>query len=62
MDMERAASSIFIKTPGYGTRCSTVLLVGVDGKVLFAERNAQTGDTVTMRFELTFPRRQVLNV
>jgi uncharacterized protein with NRDE domain len=62
IEMERAASSIFIKTPGYGTRCSTVLLVGADGKVLFTERNAQTGDTVAKRFELTVPRRQELDV
>lgn len=62
LEMERAASSIFIRTPGYGTRCSTVLLVGADGKVLFVERNAQTRDTVTKRFELTVPRRQELDV
>jgi uncharacterized protein with NRDE domain len=29
---EKALSPIFIKTPGYGTRCSTVLFFGVDGE------------------------------
>jgi len=37
LEMERAASSIFIRTPGYGTRCSTVLLVDAEGQVIFQE-------------------------
>lgn len=52
IEMERAASSIFIRTPGYGTRCSTVVLVGKDGKVYFEERNAQTEGQVTKEFLL----------
>lgn len=35
---ERVLSSIFIKSPGYGTRSSTVLLVDKDNQVTFAER------------------------
>lgn len=35
---ERALSSMFIKSPGYGTRCSTVILVDNDNQVFFAER------------------------
>ncbi|HET7232508.1 MAG TPA: NRDE family protein [Longimicrobium sp.] len=37
-ERERALSSAFIATPEYGTRCSTVLLVGHDGEVSFTER------------------------
>lgn len=37
-DMERAMSSIFIKTPEYGTYSSTVLLVDYEGKCSFEER------------------------
>lgn len=35
---ERALSAMFIKSPGYGTRCSTVLLVDRDNNFNFTER------------------------
>jgi uncharacterized protein with NRDE domain len=35
---ERVLSSIFIKSPEYGTRSSTVLLVDKDNQVTFVER------------------------
>jgi len=35
---EQLLSPIFISMPGYGTRCSTVLLVDRDGRVTFRER------------------------
>ncbi|HWA34617.1 MAG TPA: NRDE family protein [Cyclobacteriaceae bacterium] len=38
LERERALSSMFIKSPGYGSRCSTVLLVDRAGHVTFAER------------------------
>ncbi len=38
LERERALSSMFIKTPGYGTRCSTVVLVDKFNHVLFSER------------------------
>jgi uncharacterized protein with NRDE domain len=37
-ELERALSSAFIATPEYGTRSSTVLLVGRDGEVRMTER------------------------
>lgn len=42
-ERERALSSAFIVTPEYGTRSSTVLLVGRDGEVRMTERT--TGGT-----------------
>lgn len=42
-DLERALSSIFIKTEGYGTYCSTVLLVDNEGSCSFEERTYHTG-------------------
>jgi uncharacterized protein with NRDE domain len=36
-EWERLLSPIFIAAPGYGTRCSTILMVGHDGEVLFEE-------------------------
>ncbi|HQV53137.1 MAG: NRDE family protein [Flavobacteriales bacterium] len=38
LEWERSLSSIFIATNGYGTRCSTVLLVDLHGTVTFEER------------------------
>jgi uncharacterized protein with NRDE domain len=46
LDMERAVSSIFIDTPGYGTRCSTVLLVNGLGRAHFEERSWPSGTSV----------------
>jgi uncharacterized protein with NRDE domain len=37
-DAEKALSAVLIKTPGYGTRCSTVLSFSPDGKWSFEER------------------------
>ncbi|HEX8362001.1 MAG TPA: NRDE family protein [Longimicrobium sp.] len=41
VEWERALSSLFIALPDYGTRASTVLLVGRDGTVSFAERTVR---------------------
>jgi len=38
-ERERQLSSAFIRLPGYGTRASSVVLIGRDGKGLFAERS-----------------------
>lgn len=38
LERERALSSMFIKTNGYGTRCSTVVLVKHSGETTFTER------------------------
>ncbi|CAA9313725.1 MAG: Uncharacterized NRDE family protein [uncultured Gemmatimonadetes bacterium] len=41
VEWERALSSLFIALPHYGTRASTVLLVGRDGRVRFTERTVR---------------------
>lgn len=38
LERERMLSSMFIKSPGYGTRCSTVVLVDKANNVQFSER------------------------
>ncbi len=38
LERERALSSMFIKTPNYGSRCSTVLLIDQQDHVQYAER------------------------
>ncbi|WP_342505741.1 NRDE family protein [Sporosarcina sp. FSL K6-2383] len=43
LDLERQLSPLFIKTTNYGTRCSTVVLVGHDGSITFVERTFSKG-------------------
>ncbi|HMJ71252.1 MAG TPA: NRDE family protein [Cyclobacteriaceae bacterium] len=54
-ERERALSSMFIKTPTYGSRCSTVVLVGQDNRVQFTERvyDLDTFEYTTSAFEFT---------
>ncbi|MBZ0205053.1 MAG: NRDE family protein [Flavobacteriales bacterium] len=52
LEMERAASSIFIHTPGYGTRCSTVVLVEKEGTVRFKERIFPEKGTIEEQFRI----------
>ena len=52
LELERAASSIFIPGAAYGTRCSTVLLVDAEGAVYFEERSWPGATRVVERFRL----------
>lgn len=56
LEKERMLSSMFIKSPEYGTRCSTVILVDNNNKVLFAERTYNTStfeyDTKYHKFKI----------
>jgi uncharacterized protein with NRDE domain len=38
IEKERMLSSMFIKSPGYGTRCSTIILIDQHDQVYFSER------------------------
>jgi uncharacterized protein with NRDE domain len=42
LERERALSSMFIKTDGYGSRCSTVILIDHKNRVMFSERSYDT--------------------
>ena len=44
IDLERMLSPLFIKTPEYGTRSSTVLLVDKQNHVTFVERTYLEGE------------------
>lgn len=44
-EMEKAVSSIFIKTEDYGSRCSTLLLIDKEGNIDFTERRYIPGST-----------------
>lgn len=43
LEMERQLSPLFIEMPNYGTRCSTILLVGHDQSITFVERTFLQG-------------------
>ena len=43
IELERVLSPIFVRTPVYGTRCSTVILVSREGEVSFVERTYTAG-------------------
>jgi uncharacterized protein with NRDE domain len=53
LEWERVLSPLFIKSPTYGTRCSTVLLIDRRGMVTFVERVFDGGSEprVTSRFD-----------
>jgi uncharacterized protein with NRDE domain len=55
LERERALSSMFIKTEGYGSRCSTVILIDRHNEVLFSERvyDFKTFQYTTQTFEFT---------
>jgi uncharacterized protein with NRDE domain len=53
-DWEQLLSSIHITAPGYGTRCSTVLLVDGQGRARIQERSFEAGGVADRRFEFQF--------
>lgn len=56
LEWERRLSAAFIVSPAYGTRCSTVVLIGRDGEVSFEERSfasdGRAGGAVRYAFTL----------
>ncbi len=53
-DVERMLSSRFIRSPGYGTRACTVLLIDAGGDVFFREDNFVDADHAGARIEERF--------
>lgn len=43
VEIEKKVSPVFIKSEGYGTRCSTILLIARNDKVTFRERRFKAG-------------------
>ena len=54
LEWERLLSAPFIVSDGYGTRCSTVVLSGSDGKVTVEERSHATNGDVTIRVRTAY--------
>ncbi|MEJ2367588.1 MAG: NRDE family protein [Acidobacteriota bacterium] len=44
-EWERKLAPLFVQTPEYGTRCSTLVLARKDGTIWFEERTWRPGDT-----------------
>lgn len=65
LEKERLLAPLFISGAGYGTRSSTVLIVGRDGTVSFTERTwhgaPDHGDTVSHRFHIKKRNHQLEN-
>jgi len=59
VEWERLLAPLFIVSPTYGTRCSTVALFGAGGNVMFAERtfspDGEERETRTFRFHIAPP-------
>jgi uncharacterized protein with NRDE domain len=53
-ELERLLSPPYIVSPGYGTRSSTVMLVGKDGEVVFVEKSWAPDGSETGRAEFRF--------
>ena len=60
-ERERALSASFIEGSAYGTRASTVVLVGSDGSVRFIERTFGPGGTLNSESEARFPVSDAFN-
>jgi uncharacterized protein with NRDE domain len=54
LERERALSSAFIDVPGYGTRASTVLRIGHDGRVRLTERSWRAGESLPAELRYEF--------
>jgi len=54
LEVERMLSPVFITSPAYGTRSSTVVLVDADKRVTFVERRFTPGRTVWEQNEFQF--------
>ena len=55
LEWERLLSAPFIVSERYGTRCSTVQLVGRDGEARFVERSFDASGATTGTVDVRFP-------
>jgi uncharacterized protein with NRDE domain len=54
LEMERMLSPLFISSPGYGTRSSTVILIDRTGGVAFIEKSYKNGAEESSEVEHSF--------
>jgi len=60
LEIERAVSPVFVSTPKYGTRSSTVILWDLNDKMIFIEKflNSINNEWITNRFDFNLMRTQ----
>ncbi len=56
LEWERLLSAAFIRSPDYGTRCSTLIKVGADGTASFDEQTWLPGGLAGERYRYRFKR------
>ena len=56
IERERLLSTAFIRLPGYGTRASQIVMIGHDGRTLFAERRFGAEGDLVGETRLVFSR------
>lgn len=61
IEMERMLSPLFIKSPKYGTRCSTVLIVDQNDHLYFLERTYNIDTNESFDQEFSFRTNQVMS-
>ena len=54
LEMERLLSSPFIISPGYGTRCSTIVAIHASGRAIFSETSYDPSGTAIRRHDWPF--------
>ena len=54
LEWEQALSSIFVSRPNYGTRCSTLFMIGADGQKSFLERRYNRAPQEWQQSEFTW--------
>jgi uncharacterized protein with NRDE domain len=54
LEWERLLSAPFIASDGYGTRCSTVVLIRNDGRVTVEERSHATDGSASIRVRMAY--------
>ncbi|GIU82487.1 MAG: NRDE family protein [Acidobacteria bacterium] len=62
IELEKLLSPIFVETPIYGTRCSTVILLKKSGKLTFIERNHQLKQEQKFTFMLDSSKSRSCNL
>jgi uncharacterized protein with NRDE domain len=61
LEWERRLSAAFIRSPEYGTRCSTVVLLGRDGKARLVERSFDPDGEATGEVDESFTLAAAVN-
>ena len=54
LDWERLLSAMYIEHTGYGTRCTTVILIDTKGTIFFKEQSYKPQSSQTYQFSVVY--------